>query len=91
MKKPKAARRKPRAGKDKPMFKALTKAIEAWTCELRLAREEGKRELATKCDLAEMEKRIIKAMGERVDPAEVGKLTKASDHLEQAVAANQPK
>lgn len=38
-----------------------------------------------------MEGRILKALGERVDPKAVEKLSSATDNLETAVEANQPK
>ncbi len=47
--------------------------------------------LATKDDLKQMEDRIIKALGERVDPKALEQLMKSVGLLEKAVAANQPK
>jgi hypothetical protein len=46
---------------------------------------------ATKGDLKDMEDRLMKAFGERIDPKAVGKLSDASDKLEKAVESNQPK
>ena len=47
--------------------------------------------LATKNDLDAMETRLLKAIRERVDPESVHQLTNASNALEKAVEANQPK
>lgn len=64
----------------------LAQAIEALTAFLK-----ANLSAATKRDIKDMEERLLKAFGERVDPKAVGKLAGASDALEQAVESNQPK
>lgn len=68
---------------------ANTAAVQANTAAIQSAAN-----LVTRCDLAAMEARIVKAFGERVNPNDLEKLSTklaaASAPLEKAVAENQP-
>lgn len=64
---------------------SLAHAIEAQTEWLR-----ANLNSATKRDLKDTEARLLKAFGERVDPAEVAKLSDAAETLDTAVKAQQP-
>lgn len=68
---------------------ANTAAVAANTAAIQSAAN-----LVTRCDLAAMEARIVKALGERVNPKDLEKLSTkleaATAPLEKAVAENQP-
>lgn len=76
------------------LIKRLTEAVAANTAAVQANTAATSANLVTRCDLALMEARIVKALGERVNPKDLEKLsTKLEDAtapLEKAVAENQP-
>jgi hypothetical protein len=84
---------------DEKLMRQLTAAVQAHSCAVQaltcaVKEAAGAVHLVTRCDLNAMEGRVIKAIGERVNPKDLEKLSTkleaATDPLEKAVAENQP-
>lgn len=76
------------------LYRHLTDAWKELAGELCALRNIAAGGLVTRCDLNAMEARIIKSLGERVNPKDLEKLSTkleaATAPLETAVAENQP-
>lgn len=74
------------------LVKHFIEVITGLSCAIK--ESAGVAHLVTRCDLNAMEARLIKAIGERVNPKDLEKLSTkleaASAPLEKAVAENQP-